>query len=1532
MFGNLICLSPSGKFDDPLWATVSERNDELLEKHQIIELELVSEFNPLSTSEAISTLQMSAGSTVMVESPIYFRSKQPVLKALQSFKIEIFTLKEEIVDCKFIQQRPNYLTEETTAEMGFLIQSNRVKDLIEEKYGTLLSVNKKLSAVLKHSSFDSSQQAAMISCFRNRLAIIQGPPGCGKTFIGLKFVELLMSFTPPPKFPILVLTYKNHALDEFLKSSLEFTTDIVRIGGRSKEPILTGYNLNELKKERVNRYFDERLLEIRNERAELEDDLKEKVKSLQESGVLICEDVLECLTEEQLIGFIKDAPYGQGPRKVVLKLDGKKFADRNLVAKEVDNILKKYGSLSTFWKVDSKTLTKAEKNLKDSFRRILDIWRPEDELMSVMKAMFHDYLSAIKDNNNNGDVDLEEEEDDEEFDEQALEAIQEARMAPYSANNRNKEQPKLILFDDKNIAPKNIVTCIQKFPSKMEASSSLLLTKSLWNLNDGQRILFLFTILQNKTSGVFSRVQPIIDRLEELNKLEANIQSEHEANILRSKKIIGMTITGASINNKLIKQVSPAIVVVEEAAEVLEADLLAALPENIQHLVLIGDHKQLRPQVDTYKLRTKYNFDLSLMERMIHNNYPYVMLENQNRMRPEFSNLLKDIYPNLKDNLNVVDKNVPLSCVGKSMFFWTHSVEEKSGRSVTNPEEADRVVAITKYLLLNNIAPTDITILAAYQGQVAVIRKKVNQLRLEWASPAEEEFEGKSIIAAQNFVNVNTIDMFQGDENKYIIVSLVRSNSRGKIGFLKEINRRCVAQSRAKCGLYFTGDKGTLMSPGSPWSVMIKQMEEENCAADKLPLSCKKHDQTLGVTDSKSLCSVMKDFTKLCNYECGEVYECKLHKCKRNCVPEHVHTKCMEKVNFIFEDCGHSATKLCHQKASDLACKSKCGKLMNCGLHKCSKVCSSNHDHRKCFEIVDFKYPKCGHADKKGCSVDVGQLKCRTPVLFKYPKCGHSKYFECHEATKYESGATESPKCKVEIPFQFSFCKHSSSKKCHEDERNLQCQQKVTYTFPVCKHPSPMKKKCSEPITWLCKYELYKRGGCGHDIKVLCHQDVSTVTCTFTPCSRPRSCGHPCTNRCGESCDAGDCRRCEQEREIQVQKMKARARQRIKQLEDRIREEGSGPRFDDVPPSSPEYMKVFDKVMKYIVPMHNWSPHITKIEKITNHKLEQEYQKFKTEAFGEFEDEKFHGTGKEGIEGIPKTGFRIGSEAGMYGKGVYFATDSSKSSQLIYTKGSNKLLLCKVLLGKEKKLLKADKTYDKAKICRERCDSVFAPRDTKSSGGVANDEFVIFDTRQAVPIYVIHYTNGTGGGVSLPATVPTGGFSKVNMTPTRAVNIADPNEVLYRLYESNFYRHQGLGPIQSMDLVSNPKLEAAFNKKKTEFKTKKIPNKVIFAYHGTSFSVIDTIIRSNFDMSFARRQAHGPGNYFSEFPNTALGYASGARRLIFCKILPGKEYKGSDNSWPGFDSKLVTPNQQDVSQMVIIQNKDQILPIAVINL
>ena len=74
----------------------------------------------------------------------------------------------------------------------------------------------------------------------------------------------------------------------------------------------------------------------------------------------------------------------------------------------------------------------------------------------------------------------------------------------------------------------------------------------------------------------------------------------------------------------------------------------------------------------------------------------------------------------------------------------------------------------------------------------------------------------------------------------------------------------------------------------------------------------------------------------------------------------------------------------------------------------------------------------------------------------------------------------------------------------------------------------------------------------------------------------------------------------------------------------------------------------------------------------------------------------------------------------MYGRGLYFATNSSKSAQEIYTKKSNTLLLCKVLLGKELRQDKADHTLNYQKLRNKRCDSVFAPRNTKGTGGVMN--------------------------------------------------------------------------------------------------------------------------------------------------------------------------------------------------------------------
>ena len=178
--------------------------------------------------------------------------------------------------------------------------------------------------------------------------------------------------------------------------------------------------------------------------------------------------------------------------------------------------------------------------------------------------------------------------------------------------------------------------------------------------------------------------------------------------------------------------------------------------------------------------------------------------------------------------------------------------------------------------------------------------------------------------------------------------------------------------------------------------------------------------------------------------------------------------------------------------------------------------------------------------------------------------------------------------------------------------------------------------------------------------------------------------------------------------------------------------------------------------------------------------------------------------------------------------------------------------------------------------------------------------------------------------------------TKTNIRPSRNINEDDPMEARFRSFESHFYRMMaGLGgvlAIKSIDIIDNPWMKRAFKRKQQEYREKGVPSEPIFAYHGTRKDLIELIVNKNFDLSKAQRQAHGRGNYFSEYPNTALTYSDDRRHLILAQILPGKSYKGSNMQWPGFNSKLVQPASEGYSQMVIIEDNRQILPVAVINI
>lgn len=96
--------------------------------------------------------------------------------------------------------------------------------------------------------------------------------------------------------------------------------------------------------------------------------------------------------------------------------------------------------------------------------------------------------------------------------------------------------------------------------------------------------------------------------------------------------------------------------IVEEAAEILEGQLVAVIPPSVQHLIMIGDHKQLRPLVQSKRLKVHNKLDISMFERLSKCGVPLKQLGYQARMREELVELLQtlDIYKELKTNYQVM--------------------------------------------------------------------------------------------------------------------------------------------------------------------------------------------------------------------------------------------------------------------------------------------------------------------------------------------------------------------------------------------------------------------------------------------------------------------------------------------------------------------------------------------------------------------------------------------------------------------------------------------------------------------------------------------------------------------------------------------------------------------------------------------------------------------------------------------------------------------------------------------------------------
>ena len=374
-------------------------------------------------------------------------------------------------------------------------------------------------------------------------------------------------------------------------------------------------------------------------------------------------------------------------------------------------------------------------------------------------------------------------------------------------------------------------------------------------------------------------------------------QVDHE--ILRDTRVIGMTTTGLSKYRALVTSLKPKIVLIEEAAETLEPYVAAACFESLEHLILVGDHQQLRGHCSNSDLEgVPFHFDMSMFERLVKNGIPYTQLRTQRRMRPEIRQLLDPIYPDLEDHRSVLGRKDVPGMGDVNVHFFHHKWHESNDDALSkkNELEAKMVAEFFAHLVYNGFEPKQITVLTFYNGQVKYLRRVFNQ---------------QTLLQGQR-IRIHTVDSYQGEENDIVILSLVRNNYYGAVGFLNNINRACVSLSRARQGFYLFGNAGLLHQCSEKWKEILTILMNRKSIQAYLPLKCTRHGNTVQTL-------IHTDFDDL-QGGCTE-------RCERK------------------RTCGHACQLACHPFECDAArCEEECSNVMPCG-HNCTRGCSVKPCH-----------------------------------------------------------------------------------------------------------------------------------------------------------------------------------------------------------------------------------------------------------------------------------------------------------------------------------------------------------------------------------------------------------------------------------------------------------------------------------------------------------------------------------------------------------------------------------------------------------
>lgn len=297
---------------------------------------------------------------------------------------------------------------------------------------------------------------------------------------------------------------------------------------------------------------------------------------------------------------------------------------------------------------------------------------------------------------------------------------------------------------------------------------------------------------------------------ESRNLLDDALQFEEQITdeIIRNAQVICTTLVGAA--SGFLKELQFSTVFIDEAAQALEPATWIPILK-AEKLVFAGDHFQLPPTVKS-NFAAENGLNISLFEKFLHEKKQSNLLNVQYRMHAEIMNFSSRIF--YKNELkadeslteNVLNPNSENNLLSKSVMYIDTAGcgfdEEKNKETLStfNKEEANLLInhleILKQSLESENIDYPKIGIISPYQAQVATLKELF-----------EKKFEESEFTKN---ISINTVDGFQGQEREVIYISLVRSNEKSEIGFLKDIRRMNVAMTRAQKKLIVIGDSATI--------------------------------------------------------------------------------------------------------------------------------------------------------------------------------------------------------------------------------------------------------------------------------------------------------------------------------------------------------------------------------------------------------------------------------------------------------------------------------------------------------------------------------------------------------------------------------------------------------------------------------------------------------------------------------------------------------------------------------------------------